>query len=207
MTEHLADEFEHEGISCKIIYDIHAEDPRESRDTLTVWHWATNEWRVPKWDEQIDLNVFHSETQSAVDMAARYLTLFDGNAIAIPFNVVNYGGGSYRAYLMDDYDDNYCTGFVTVPRADLEKELALSPNWDVMEYVKAEFAEYAAWVEGEVYGWVAADGDDDEESCWGYYGDLEYVKSEAKQAAEYIAKERFLNQDPIDVAEVLHCLQ
>ena len=203
MSEVAVEEFEHAGITCKIILDFDAGDPRESRDTLTVWHWATNEWRTPKHDLQIDLDAFRSESHSAVDKAARYLTLLDGYAIAIPFDIVNYGGGSYRANLDVARNTDRCTGFVTVPQSELEKELALSPEWDVMEYIKAEFAEFEAYTAGEVYGWVVADGEDDEESCWGYYGDLEYVRSEARDRAEEIAKDRFVNEEPRDIAEVL----
>jgi hypothetical protein len=56
---------------------------------------------------------------------------------------------------------------------------------------------------GEVYGYVVADGDDDMDSCWGFYGDIEYVISQAKESAEYIARERFLNVEPPDIAEVI----
>jgi hypothetical protein len=203
MTEVVAEEFEHAGLPVKIIYDLDAYDPRESRDTLTIYVWATREYRRLKHDEEIDLSKFEGESAwTPVALAARWLTLFDRNAIAVPFQISNHGGGNYRAYL-SDLDDDYCTGFVVVSEKDLKEELVLSPDWDVMEYIKAEFSETAAWIEGDVYGFVVADGDDDMDSCWGFYGDIDYVISQAKESAEAIARERFLNTDPPDIAEAM----
>lgn len=202
MSEIVAEEFEHEGIPIKIIYDQHADNPREMRDSLTSWVWASREWRHLKHDEEINLDRFwtSSENWTPVALAARWLTLFDDCALAIPFKIAE---GSQAHAWLSDLDDNSCDGFITVSRKELDENLALSPEWDVMEYIQAEFNEYDAWIRGEVYGWVAADGDDDEESCWGYYGDFDYVREQAKEAAADIARERFLNTDPPDVAEVL----
>ncbi|MFE7479994.1 hypothetical protein [Streptomyces sp. NPDC057552] len=71
-------------------------------------------------------------------------------------------------------------------------------------YLDAERAEYEAWADGEVYGyiveqivdWVRADGQDDAmttweeiDSCWGHYG-YEWATAEAKRAFTLHANRR-----------------
>lgn len=206
MTEHEADSFEHAGIPVKIFYDPHPNDPRGWRDSLTTYVWADKNHIAQKHDEQIDLDRFWTEDRkwTSVALAARWLTLFDWptNAIAVPFQIDDYGSNGSRAYITD-VDNDSCTGFIVILKSELEKELALSPDWDVMEYIKAEFGEFASWIEGEVYGFVVAEGDEDMDSCWGFYGDMDYVISQAKESAECIAHERWLDVEPPDVAEVL----
>lgn len=63
-------------------------------------------------------------------------------------------------------------------------------------YVKSSLKQWAAWAEGDVFGYRVLDpqGREVEDgSCWGYYGfsiEHDYVLSEARSAAEYDAKER-----------------
>lgn len=206
MTEYEADSFEHAGIPIKIVYDEDPDDPREWRDSLTVYVWADKNYVAQKHDEQIDLDRFDYRESSwtPVALAARWLTICDGNAIAVPFRIDDYGSNGSQAYLTDT-DDDRCTGFIVIRKGELEKELALYPKWDHMAYIKAEFSEFAAWIEGEVYGFIiepSEDGDDGD-SCFGFYGDLGYARSQAKEAAEHIAKDRLINMEPPDVAEVL----
>lgn len=207
MTENLADEFEHVGIPIKIIYDPHADDPRHNRDSIAVYVWGPDYSHLAEKNHDEFINLDHYDFREAtqwtpVAKAARWLTLMDYHAIAVPFRIEDYGSNGSQAYL-SDLDDDRCSGFVCIPRKAVTEELTAWPEWDPMEYIKADFGEFAAWIENEVYGWVAADGEDDEESCWGYYGDLEYARNEAKEAAEHIAKERLINEEPLDVAEVM----
>jgi len=120
----------------------------------------------------------------------------------VPFQIDDHGSNGSRAYLTD-IDNDRCTGFIVIRQKEFEKELALYPEWDAMQDIEAEFSEFASWIKGEVYGYVVADGDEDVDSCWGFYGDIAYVTARAKEAAEYIARERFINEEPLDVAEVL----
>lgn len=56
-----------------------------------------------------------------------------------------------------------------------------------------DLAQYKAWANGDVYGWVALDDHGDEiESCWGYVGDDEwdYMLSEARNAVDGWAENR-----------------
>jgi hypothetical protein len=55
--------------------------------------------------------------------------------------------------------------------------------------LRAEVQEYDSYLTGDVYGYVVAAGEDDEESCWGFYG-YGYVCEDAREAAESIARDR-----------------
>lgn len=48
--------------------------------------------------------------------------------------------------------------------------------------LEAEIKEYDQYLRGEVYGYVIK-GHGEEESCWGFIGDIDYVKREAISAA------------------------
>ncbi len=45
--------------------------------------------------------------------------------------------------------------------------------------------EVKAWENGEVYGWIVKEKGKHIDSCWGYYGDLEYCIQCAKDHIEY----------------------
>ena len=206
--EYLIETFEHEGIECKIMIDPWADDPRGMRDEITRWIWGSQHKHLAeKHDEHIDLDLYdYRESKwTPTALAARWLTLCDDYAIVVPFRIEDYGSNGSRAYLTDINDDRV-HGFVGISRRDLEKEREHNTDewrFDPLAYIYAMFGEFQAWVAGEVFGWVVADGCDDEDSCWGYYGDIDYVRTQAKEAAAAVAHERYVNTEPPDMAEVL----
>lgn len=60
----------------------------------------------------------------------------------------------------------------------------------IREQLLLEVKEYDAYLRGEVYGFVVDEDGPDEESCWGFIGDVDYCKQEANEAAEGVAQER-----------------
>lgn len=42
-----------------------------------------------------------------------------------------------------------------------------------------------AWLSGEVYGWIVKEQGVRLDSCWGYYGDLDYCVQSAKDCIDY----------------------
>ena len=53
------------------------------------------------------------------------------------------------------------------------------------EAIRGEVAEYDQYLTGQVYGYVIEDEDGDHvDSCWGFIGGLDYVRTSAKEAAE-----------------------
>ncbi|HTK23735.1 MAG TPA: hypothetical protein VL264_05860 [Gaiella sp.] len=126
----------------------------------------------------------------------RWLLLFGGYAVAIPFTFQDYGSGGCRASLVG-LDSDRAAGFLVVSQETVAREWEDHPEHgtDVERAEKcarAEFATWAAWLEGDVAGFVVDRGGPDEDSCWGFYGpDAEkYAGEEARAAAESAAFDR-----------------
>lgn len=65
-------------------------------------------------------------------------------------------------------------------------EYAGDPHKEFDNYSKAEVK---AWERGEVYGWIVKEQGEHVDSCWGYYGDLEYCIQSAKDSIDYHSEE------------------
>ena len=63
--------------------------------------------------------------------------------------------------------------------------------------MSSEVETYSQWANGEVYGYIVKDEHGEDmpgdyhDSCWGFYGDMDYVKGEAESAASSIAERWF----------------
>lgn len=56
------------------------------------------------------------------------------------------------------------------------------------ELLRAEVQCYDDYLTGQVYGYVVKGDNGEEDSCWGFVGDIDYVKSEAYNIAERMNK-------------------
>jgi hypothetical protein len=52
-------------------------------------------------------------------------------------------------------------------------------------YLKGEVETYDQYLTGEVYGYVVEAEDMEQDSCWGFFGDISYVKEEATSIAKH----------------------
>lgn len=203
MSEYEVETYEHAGEKVRIWYDEYAGNP------YTEWDQASELLIGPRLARDYNLGETWEglENCSSVAQAARYLTMFGGYVLAIPFRFDDYGSSGARTYLVDEWSDR-CAGFLVLTQEAYEREFAGMPLTGDAEHTaektcRAEFGAFRAWVEQEVYGWTAGTGED-ADSVGGYYGELEYVKQEANERAEEIAHEKWINQEPpADVAEVL----
>lgn len=198
MTSHtLIETFTHEGVRCEIHADEHADNPYQTFEQASGLVFGYPLAREYDWStERIDFDLFVS-----VAHAARYLTLVSRFLVAIPFRVDDYGSGGIRVYLTDT-DDGRVAGFVVVSQAHIDATGALDPE----DAARQDFETFRQWVEGEVYGYVVAPGTASEESCWGFYGAIEYVREEAGDNAEYVAEQwrsQFTESAPEYVTEAV----
>lgn len=60
----------------------------------------------------------------------------------------------------------------------------------IQQQVLAEVKGYDSFLRGEVYGFVVDEGGPDEDSCWGFVGEIDYCKEAANESAEYVAQAR-----------------
>ena len=185
--------YEHAGIPVTIYHD------EDARNPYTEWDNASellNDTEYDFGDKPPHPESVYADTPSSAVMA-RWLTLFGGYALAIPWHLADYGSGGLRAWLTPP-DDDPASGYVVMTQATIDKE------WDgdrekAEACARAEFETFVNYVEQDVYGFIVAEGTEDEDSCWGFYGALDghysgrevpYVMQEANGVAEYIAKER-----------------
>lgn len=194
---------EHAGFICELHYDFDAGNP------YTEWDQASKLLSDVK-DYDLGADVPHPESwyreTPSSKVMQRYLTMFDGYAIAIRWTFQDYGSSGARTWL-DTPDDDPAHGWLVMTTETVEKEW----NGDLAaaeKCARAEFDSFRAWIEQEVCGYVVRDPETDDiiDSCWGFYGETEYVMEEARKVAEYERKERLLNQEPTDVAERLATL-
>lgn len=190
------EQYEHEGIPVRIVYDYDAESPfknfTQAAELVGFLPFARDFDVAMSLDEDRFVSVAH---------AARWLTLCEGYLVAIPFRFQDYGSSGYRTYLTDT-DDESAAGFVCVS----PEGIALTGAPDPERAAREDFETFRQWIEGEVYGYIVAEGTENEESLWCIYDgthDLSYVKEEANEIAADIARERLVNLEPPDVAEVL----
>lgn len=198
-----AESYEHAGIPVRIVYDPEPQDPREwtQLGEMVCWHRRYN-----LGDRQIDSREQEALERGGMRLLNRYLRLVKGATCVVPLGLIDHSGlamypGGGPHWSDSAGWDSGTVGFIyDTPegRADCG-----TPPDKIEEGLKAEIKEYDQFLRGEVYGYIVADGCDDEESCFGFFGDLEYVVSEANEMAENIAHERAINTEPRDVAEVL----
>lgn len=121
-------------------------------------------------------NIYDTEVRSAAAIA-RYLRL-------------KYGLKGIR-----EVSEDYFTGEPSSDRGESFQGLAWAPDdaGDPDKYTDGGIAEYRAWANGEVYGYVVlAPNGDHVGSCWGFYGDdgAKYMLEDATGEAEYDAAQR-----------------
>ena len=177
--------FEHEGFQVELYTDYDAGNP------YTEWDQASEILSDVK-DYNLGGDVPHpeqaySDTPASATMA-RWLTLFGGYAVAIPWYFADYGSSGARVWLHDPNDDP-ASGWL-VMTIEVAKD-CFEPIEDAEKCARSEFNAFRAWIEGEVIGYVVRAGNGDViDSCWGYYGEIEYVRDEARRAAKDESDER-----------------
>ena len=61
---------------------------------------------------------------------------------------------------------------------------------EIIRALKSEVKEYDYYLRGEVYGFaIESPSGEIVDSCWGFYGDLDYCKEEAQASLDYFVEE------------------
>jgi hypothetical protein len=119
-------------------------------------------------------------------------------------DIVTWAKHFYDAHLVIpvEFSDGQCNGsiyetypsgangcvYVTKEKIEYEWGKGAAATKKAKSYLRTEIETYNSYVEGEVYGWTATLGEH-AESCWGYFGELDYMRSEAVSAAEHMHKD------------------
>ena len=194
--------YEHEGVTVSIYYDEDAESPREwcNTGTMVCWHRRYN-----LGDEQASLD-YDSMEELAASLDAR---------IILPLYLYDHSGLSMSTGSFNDPWDSGQVGFIYATADDIReafmvKRITAKVAAQAEESLRSEVSAYDSFLQGECYGYIVDRDGDDEGSCWGFVGDIDYCKQEANSVAEYVAKERRAPDrifvDGVPIEEALYAL-
>lgn len=185
--------FEHAGLTVKLYYDEDAPNPCEDFDMLT--HMAC-------WHRRANLGHETIEHMTAKEVIRRANKVGDKILAILPLYLYEHSGMTIRVGkagnpFADRFDSGQ-VGWAYVTKADAEKMGCVGVfhnaqgntegTWDkarLQEAIGQDVETYDTYLRGENYGYVVEDKDGDQvDSCWGFLGDLDYVRKEAKRVAE-----------------------
>lgn len=177
------DEFEVDGFTIELYQDFLAGNPYKE------WDQASEILSdVKGFDLGGDVphpESWYRDTPSSKVMA-RWLTLFGGYVVALPWQFQDYGSSGARVYL-DTPDDDPASGWVVMTAKAAEEFSSLE---EAERCARAEFDSFRSWIEGEVLGYVVKNpAGEVVDSCWGFYGDDKYVREEATSVAQSEARD------------------
>ena len=185
MDKDKIESFQHNGRTVTIYRDDQCESPREY-DNLAVLTCCHPRYTLG--DEQHREPMTETEVRESV-----------GDVLAIlPLYLYDHGGITMRTGPFGDRWDSGQVGWAYVTKASAEKMGCVGDRhdgdgkvvgqWDeaaLQEAIRVEVNVYDDFMTGQCYGYVVTDADGDElESCWGFLGDLDYVRKEAREQAE-----------------------
>lgn len=182
--------YEHEGVPIQIYQDDSPGDtPRDWSNvgTMVCWH-----RRYDLGDRQPEDAEKRALERGGFPLLERYLGIFHGATTVIKLGLLDHSGISMYAGGGDHWCDpgGWDSGTVGFIFDTTEGRDECGTTIEFVDAVlRQEIAVYDQYLRGDVYGYVVADGTEDEESCWGFYG-MEDVESEAKAIAESVVSER-----------------
>lgn len=180
----MAETYEHAGVSVNIFYDTDAESPREwdcNGCTILAWHRRAdigdkgfNYGDLPDFDSQNELEQWLRDEHGALHIRPLYL--------------YEHGGMTISLGAFGDPWDSGQVGYVFVTQNHLDVTGCAPDQMDKL--IEGDVSTYDSYLKGEVYGYVVDLDGPNEDSCWGFVGDMSDCKDEANSAAEYVAQQR-----------------
>lgn len=178
----IAEKFEHAGRKVVIAFDPDAESPREAYENLTtLFYWHR---RITLGDEQI-------EPMSAKDLVRMLKGRGEKVLAILPLFAYEHGGVTMSAGTSGFTCrwDSGQVGWGVVLESNAVKMGCVGETYNrafFQEAIKSEVKVFDDYLTGQVYGYMVKGRDGATlESCWGFYGDLDYVREEARSTAEH----------------------
>lgn len=195
--------------TVQVVYDQLAENPRDEFDTLgTIEVFGRFQPALGSNDCDHSAN---SRREKELDEALREILDDDPTAVVLPLNV-KYDGvidvavpstrdkftAAIAGYLLTGDEETLVQqlpervdAFIYANTRQLIHEYeddSPETRTIALDVMKGEIATYNQWVNGDVYGFIVTNADDDEiDSCWGFY-DIEECQHEGESSAECAAK-------------------
>ena len=167
----------------EIFYDEDGCSPREN-DNMCIFHIAHKHYAFG----DKNYNSFES-IQEAQKEAERI------GDICLPLYMYDHSGITISLSPFSCPWDSGQVGFVQVQKKEIlsnfgKKIFTKKLKEKALKVAKSEVEEMDSYVRGEVYGYVI----DEEDSCWGFVGDIKYCIEEAKSIVDYMVKNEVVTQ-------------
>lgn len=177
--------YDYKGAKIEIDYDTDCENPRTAWDNLgKLWlrsygnctRLVVNETDIPDYLE-VD-GTEHNVQDLSKSHVEDYLKAHGYIYVDVCLRSGDHGFNViHRKNVLEEY------GWKILTR----KRIA-----QIEEYLRNEVDTYQAWCLGECYGYRVTvpddSGEEHEDSCWGFVGEIDYCKTEAQNVAEALVK-------------------
>lgn len=179
MEKEAVETIQHNGHTIEIFQDECDCSPREN-DNICVFHIAHKRYAFG------DKNYNDYDSIKAAENEA-----VKNGDIVLPLYMYDHSGITISLSPFSCPWDSGQVGFVQIPRAKMLEEFSKKVftkqlKAKALDIAKAEVEEMDSYLRGEVYGYVIDRNTKDEESCWGFIGDIKYCIDEAKGAVDYV---------------------
>ena len=174
---------EYEGYEIKIFHDDDAANPLTEFDfapTLVLhdkaerhFGWTTDDDWSERLNEALDRLSERHPMQRCLAIIERWLRVFHGIATVLPVSAYEHSGTMVYLGTEHHWSDQsgWDSGWIGWLFATPEQLAEWEPG-RVAAALTDSFCEFAAWVAGEMFGYVIEAPDGREiDSCWGYYGE------------------------------------
>lgn len=168
---------DYKNYKIQIVYDEDCESPREWDNLGTIY---SNHRRYDPDGHSIDeLGETMEEIKENLNSNYYYLPIYAYIHSGIALSTSN------TSYPFNDRWDSGLFGFIAVSKEDAEKEGIDTEK--ITEYLEGEIKTLNCYYQGEVYGYIVEDEDENEvDSCWNFIGDMDYAIEEAKSVIDTI---------------------
>lgn len=180
----------YKGYKIHVHFDEDAQNPRIEWDNAS--HMLCFHRRYNLGDKKDSLpNINHSDYNGWEEMKAA-LEKEHGAVEISPLYLLDHSGISISMSDFHDSWDSGCVGFIYMTRRDIlesfgGKILTKARRQKARECMQSEVNTYDQYLRNEVYGYIieGPDGEDTEDSVWGYFGETKDMIEEAKHAIDY----------------------
>lgn len=165
---------EKDGLKFSIFSDPDPLNPRTDFDNISVMAFFHNRYSL---GDKVD---FSSSDFDSWGEMEKHIKKHNKDAVILPVYMYDHSGITISTSPFGDRWDSGRIGFVYVTKEMIEKYCGTASRYwkkQAREIIKSEISVYDSYLRGEVYGFKLerlVDGKyEEEDSCWGFFGDFE----------------------------------
>lgn len=169
--------YQFENKIVEICADDSAENPRDEMDTVgTMWCWHRH-YQLGSRKESREKAV-DPKDHSGWHALRKEIEKREKPVVILPVYMYEHSGVTLSTEGFSCPWDSGQVGFIFATReavleAFVTKRITKEIRERVESRLKAEIKTYSAYVNGDVYGFRVLEGDEEIDSCWGFYGSEE----------------------------------